>query len=96
MFSFVHVILLVAIIARTQAVKCYKGLGNEKYYPPRWEKCAPGKYCFVRVFRPLGAPDNTAQYSCDYTGLVCRKKGCEKVGGVTTCCCDSDLCNRLK
>ncbi|CAJ0598084.1 unnamed protein product [Cylicocyclus nassatus] len=89
MFSFVQVILLVAFIARTQALKCYSGLGTEKSHPPSIEVCPwITKHCFVKT-------GIITQYSCDYGGRICKKQGCEKVGSVTTCCCASDLCNKL-
>ncbi|CAJ0598079.1 unnamed protein product [Cylicocyclus nassatus] len=100
MFSFVQVILFVAIIARTQALKCYSGLGtglgSEKSHPSTLAVCASAtKYCFARIGWYNNGIGTIEKYGCD-SGVLCKKEGYEKKGGVEIRCCASDLCNTLK
>ncbi|CAJ0598078.1 unnamed protein product [Cylicocyclus nassatus] len=88
MFSFVPVVLLVAIIARTQALECYNGVATG-YSPLIKQLCPPdAKYCYS--LRQNNVP---TIYGCGNSAL-CKGKGCRTLDYRTVCCCASDLCNR--
>ncbi|CAJ0598080.1 unnamed protein product [Cylicocyclus nassatus] len=90
MFSFVHVVLLVAIIARTQALECYQGVASG-YSPVTRQQCPRGAgFCYTITLNY--APK---RYGCGFGS--CKEKGCEALGDYgmgTICCCASNLCNR--
>ncbi|CAJ0598091.1 unnamed protein product [Cylicocyclus nassatus] len=102
MFSFVPVVLLVAIIARTQALECYKGL-KDGYPPATRQLCPPGtKHCYANTVMKESKQIINTSYGCA-TSASCKKEGCEtsKYGGksiqpgyVKMCCCASDGCNK--
>ncbi|CAJ0598077.1 unnamed protein product [Cylicocyclus nassatus] len=99
MFSFVSVVLLVAIIAHTQALECYQGEANANQ-PVTKQTCPPEtKYCYT--IKHLGS-----RYGCDDVGLCkgctierrartcCRTISEDPFFVRTVCCCASDRCNR--
>ncbi|CAJ0596672.1 unnamed protein product [Cylicocyclus nassatus] len=87
MFSYVPVVLLVAIIARTQALECYYGITS---YSMTRQKCAPTvKYCYT--MKP--DYDKNIYLGCDGFNLCKGKGGCSRNGNLSICCCASNLCN---
>ncbi|CAJ0596664.1 unnamed protein product [Cylicocyclus nassatus] len=87
MFSFVPVVLLVAIIARTQALECYYGTRPR----PMIKMCAPTvEYCYIEK----ADYDKYIYLGCDDYSQICKGKGgCRRNGNRSICCCASNLCN---
>ncbi|CAJ0598156.1 unnamed protein product [Cylicocyclus nassatus] len=92
MFSFVSVVLLVAIIARTQALECYQGTASDHHSVTSRLCPLSAKYC--HSITSNWAPSRYGEYGCGF-GL-CKEKGCRTIAynTRTICCCASDRCNK--
>ncbi|CAJ0598117.1 unnamed protein product [Cylicocyclus nassatus] len=102
MFSSVPVVLLVAIIAHTQALECYQGLKNA--YPPVTKQTCPPetKYCLTSTSTTESKQIISTLYRCA-TSADCKKEGCVTRKYLNkpyqpyyekNCCCASDGCNK--
>ncbi|XGW26961.1 hypothetical protein V3C99_007496 [Haemonchus contortus] len=90
MTSIRQVVFFISVFTTVATLKCYSDVVNGDDMPVGTTNCTLSKYCAKDIVEGGGLSLKT--YGCGT--LQCSANGCTSPSnGITTCCCDKDLCN---